>query len=394
MAGSAGSGPMEQINSLEGHAGIVNSVVYVSDQDAIISISDDKTLRVWVKRDTGMYWPSIWQTLESPGTALSYDTETRNLYVGLHIGHVLEYSISEDFNKLTGPTRDIPAHKARVTDVVHSAKDKWIMSCGRDKCFQFYNSDSGRRLGFWEGQSWLTSIVYDSETKHAFVGEFNGTITLLQLSEGNVKELSTLTGHTGSVRGLAWDPKRQLLFSGSFDTSAMIWDIGGKKGVTYDLSAHSKKIKALVYVENGNKLLTSGDDQKVICWDIGADRIETPHWNESDTCELCGTPFFWNVAVKLNANRQHHCRHCGKALCDKCCSQRTRIPKMGFELDVRVCGECFTGMRSESSSEDMKPLAKVYHAKHQVMKMWWDEETKQLITCGRDRLIKIWKFKG
>ena len=221
-------------------------------------------------------------------------------------------------------------------------------------------------------------------------GDLNGTITLLQLSEGNVKELSKLKGHEHSVRALGWDPKRQLLFSGSFDSTAMIWDIGGKKGVTYDLSAHTKKIKTLVHVENGHKLITSGDDRRIICWDLDVERVETPQWNESDTCELCGVPFFWNVAVKINANRQHHCRHCGKALCDKCCRSRARIPKMGFETDVRVCEECHQSIRSE----DLTPLARVYDAKHQVMKMYWDEETKQLIKCGRDRLIKIWKFKG
>ncbi|EEC06626.1 WD-repeat protein, putative [Ixodes scapularis] len=38
--------------------------------------------------------------------------------------------------------------------------------------------------------------------------------------------------------------------------------------------------------------------------------------------------------------RQHHCRKCGKAVCDKCSSNRSRIPIMGYEFDVRVCDEC------------------------------------------------------
>eukprot|EP00126_Sphaerothecum_destruens_P007783 Sdes_comp19987_c0_seq1m12591 len=168
----------------------------------------------------------------------------------------------------------------------------------------------------------------------------------------------------------------------------MIWDIGGKNGVTYDLSAHTKKIKSIIYIESGRKLLTSGDDQRVICWEMDAARVETPPWNESDTCQLCSAPFFWNISVKFNTNRQHHCRHCGRALCDKCSTQTIRIPKMGFETDVRVCRECYASIKSE----DLKPLAKVYDVRQQVMKMVWDQETQQLITCGRDRLIKIWKF--
>ena len=42
----------------------------------------------------------------------------------------------------------------------------------------------------------------------------------------------------GSVRCLAWDMDRQLLFSGSFDQSIIVWDIGGKKGTAFELQGH------------------------------------------------------------------------------------------------------------------------------------------------------------
>ena len=36
--------------------------------------------------------------------------------------------------------------------------------------------------------------------------------------------------------------------------------------------------------------------------------------------------------------RQHHCRACGKALCEKCSKLRTTIPELGFEFNpVRCC---------------------------------------------------------
>lgn len=44
--------------------------------------------------------------------------------------------------------------------------------------------------------------------------------------------------------------------------------------------------------------------------------------------------------------RQHHCRHCGKAICDSCSSNRINIPIMGFEFDVRICNPCFSELQT------------------------------------------------
>lgn len=44
--------------------------------------------------------------------------------------------------------------------------------------------------------------------------------------------------------------------------------------------------------------------------------------------------------------RQHHCRHCGRAVCDKCSTNRINIPIMGFEFDVRVCDPCYTQLQA------------------------------------------------
>lgn len=72
--------------------------------------------------------------------------------------------------------------------------------------------------------------------------------------------------------------------------------------------------------------------------------IQTPPWAESDNCESCSRPFLWNIAGiferKQFGSRQHHCRSCGRALCDKCSQNQSTIPLMGFELPVRVCKLC------------------------------------------------------
>jgi hypothetical protein len=64
---------------------------------------------------------------------------------------------------------------------------------------------------------------------------------------------------------------------------------------------------------------------------------EIPRWvpdHESETCMKCGE-LFWLFL------RRHHCRRCGKLVCDDCSKGRKLIPYLGFtKLPVRVCKDC------------------------------------------------------
>lgn len=56
-----------------------------------------------------------------------------------------------------------------------------------------------------------------------------------------IKEVSDLLISTlpGSIQCLTWDAEQKWLFSGSFDQSIIIWDIGGKQGTALELQGHT-----------------------------------------------------------------------------------------------------------------------------------------------------------
>ena len=70
------------------------------------------------------------------------------------------------------------------------------------------------------------------------MGDFSGAISVLRITENGYQLTSTFKGHAGSVRCLAWDAKRQQLFSGGYDQNVVVWDIGGKEGRAYELQVH------------------------------------------------------------------------------------------------------------------------------------------------------------
>lgn len=65
---------------------------------------------------------------------------------------------------------------------------------------------------------------------------------MLKLDNSGPTVITTLKGHSGSVRTLSWDSERQMLFSGSFDQIVIVWDIGGRQGTAYELQGHHNKV--------------------------------------------------------------------------------------------------------------------------------------------------------
>lgn len=88
----------ELLSKLEGSSDDVNAAILIPGENGVISVSDDKcvykkikikkafhiylrfvftfcasrTVRVWLKRDSGQYWPSICQYMPSGCTAIEY----------------------------------------------------------------------------------------------------------------------------------------------------------------------------------------------------------------------------------------------------------------------------------------------------------------------------------
>lgn len=378
---------------LDGCNDEINAAILIPGEDGVISVSDDKTVRVWLKRDSGQYWPSICQYMPSGATSVFYTPETRQLFIGQDNGTVSEFSLASDFNRMM-LVREYLVHQARVTEIIFSLNCEWVLSVGRDKVFTYSCTQTARNIGSYTAEAWCTSLQFDSPAKYAFVGDYSGQITMLKLDVNGLQVITVLKGHSGSVRSLSWDSERQMLFSGSFDRTIIVWDIGGQQGHAYELQGHTNKVTALRYSTSTKQLISGGEDGVLIFWDMTKQRQETPEWVESDLCQLCGRPFFWNLRAMMDQRqlglRQHHCRHCGKAVCEKCSAGRISIPTMGFESAVRVCEPCYNNLRGR----DRPSLATFHDAKHAVVFMTVDESTKKLITIGQDRLIKIWDISA
>ena len=78
----------ELLHKVDGCTDRVTAVIILTTEDGFITVSEDKSVRVWLMRDIGTYWPSICHFLPSPCLCADYHEETRRLLVGLSTGAV------------------------------------------------------------------------------------------------------------------------------------------------------------------------------------------------------------------------------------------------------------------------------------------------------------------
>ncbi|KAG9333398.1 hypothetical protein JZ751_012710, partial [Albula glossodonta] len=343
------------LGQIEASQDVVNTAVIIPKEDGVISVSEDRTVRVWLKRDG------------APCSCMSFNPETRRLSVGMDSGEVSEFIVSEDYNKMT-PALTYP---------------------GQDRNFTWHCSESGQRLASYRTTSWVSGLQFDVETRHAFVGDQSGQVTILKLDQDSCSLVTTFRGHTGGVTALCWDPVQRVLFSGSSDHSIIMWDIGGGKGTAIELQGHSEKVQGLCYAPQTRQLISCSSDGGIVVWNMDVTRQETPEWLDSDSCQRCEQPFFWNFKQMWDSKRiglrQHHCRKCGQAVCGKCSSRRSTIPLMGFEFEVRVCDSCHDSI----TDEDRAPTATFHDSKHSIIHVHFEPTRSWLLTSGPDRVIKV-----
>ena len=381
-------------------SGKVNNVAQVDGTEAIITVSTDQSIRVWVLRDSGKYFPSVCHYMKRGiGTCLHYNPDHRKIFVGLDNGAISEFSLSEDLEGIEH-VKDYDAHKNQVTGLFYSSNKQWLLSCSKDKQFQHHSAKTGLRWGGYLCKTMCTAIEYDEINRYVFLGDNASDVMICKLDEQHgVVLVDTIKGHNRlPVQSLYWNQIKRTLNTCSTNGCISSWKINSPEDQPntriFRLMGHKQKAIFCQLESSSNNLLSIAEDGDVLVWDMSKERNERPEWLESDNCQLCNRPFFWNIPDMYEQTqlgvRQHHCRQCGKAVCYSCSPKRTILPQFGYEIEVRVCKECNVKMEDEG----MTTYVKQFDLKQSINCLSYDNTSHTLVTIGSDQVMKIWDMKS
>ncbi|MGD9144483.1 MAG: protein kinase [Anaerolineae bacterium] len=115
----------------------------------------------------------------------------------------------------------------------------------------------------------VLSVVFDPDGTRLATTSLDGTVRVWDAATG--QELLALSGHTGPVQGIAFSPDGMLLATGGEDGAVKVWslssgaDPAGEELLT--LSAHAGPVYAVAYSPDGTRLATVGADGTARVWD-------------------------------------------------------------------------------------------------------------------------------
>lgn len=164
------------------------------------------------------------------------------------------------------------------------------------------------------------------------------------------KELLLQEGHAKEVYSLSFHPDGSLVASGGLDNLGMLWDIRSGK-LIMTLSSHTKPVYSLDWSQNGYHLATAGGDGLINIWDVR--QTDKPS--------------------------------------EKIAAHNSIISNIKFEpINSEALYSCgYDNVINVYSSDNWTKLVSLKGHISKVMDL--DVKNNEIISCGWDRTIKLWK---
>lgn len=264
---------VEDVKRIWKHPAAVHAMVLSDDGKTALTYAADNIVRVW-----DPLTPKITGTLTGiagrvTGIALSAD-KRRALVVA---------TIEDKSGKELPAPNEIKPEAKRPAG---KESEKSVKTAGQQTVAQLFDVATGKEIpnSRLSGAGLLWSGCFVGEDRVLTVGG-NGA----RLWDTAKREtLMSFLPH-GAVASVDFSPNGQQLITGSWDTTAKVWDIATAKATRKLPLEHTGPINATVYSPNGEELLTVSDDGTAIIWDaaklevkqrfgLGGERLRAGVW--------------------------------------------------------------------------------------------------------------------
>ncbi|MYF55729.1 T9SS type A sorting domain-containing protein [Candidatus Poribacteria bacterium] len=189
---------------------------------------------------------------------------------GRHIATVGSDNTIRLWNINTWKQRNISTqHPGEVFDVAFSPDGRTLASCSQDGTIQFWNASNLQPLNkLTESTGSVREIAFSPDGETLVSRSIEGIIRLWDIRDvDNITVRNTITGHFyGGVYTMAMSPDRYKIFNDSYRTSIQIRN--PKTGTQlHNISGHTGRILSLDFNPHNNTILSGSADGTMRLWD-------------------------------------------------------------------------------------------------------------------------------
>jgi WD40 repeat protein len=218
-----------ELARLQGHDGNVLNSVFDSKGETIVTVSDDKTARLW---DLAYLHTAVDLKRNEPSIKYTRIPDGHNL-ISMATGQILRVWQTDSSNRGASINCAVDASE-------HNPPD-WLPTVALDK----------------KGKQILTALA------------FTTTARIWDTATGAT--IANLQGHSASVRAAAFSPDAANIATGSEDESVRLWDVASGK-LLATMNGHTGVVAAVDFSNDGKKIASGGVDKTLRLWDAATGR--------------------------------------------------------------------------------------------------------------------------
>ncbi|KAM6514247.1 hypothetical protein FALCPG4_015403 [Fusarium falciforme] len=288
------------LQTLEGHDGAVNSVVFSADDQRLASGSRDGMIRVWdaatgvclqtIKSDGGWVYSVVFSadglrlaSGSGDGTIKVWDAATGVCLQMLkgHYAWVSSVVLSANGQQLVSGSGDhtikvwdaatgmclqtLEGHDGAVNSVAFSTDRQQIASGSDDDIIKVWDAATGVCLHTLKNDgSWVNSVVFSADGQWLASGSGDGTIKVWDAATGVC--LQILECHGSSANSIVFSADDQRLAAGFHDGTIGMWEAA--TGICLqELNGHGAWVHSVVFSADGQRLVSGSGDGTIKVWD-------------------------------------------------------------------------------------------------------------------------------
>jgi WD40 repeat protein len=246
-----------QLRTLAGHHSWVSAVAFSPDDRYLLTASTDGSAKLWSPEGKELF--SFNEHTQQVTSAVFSPVAGENLAL---TGSYDKTAKLWDFSGRV--LQNFEGHCERINIVAFSPDGQSIVTGSEDKTVRLWDRE-GRETGQLLPGASVTAIAFSPACsqnpqggKYLLIGLENSTVQLWEVQ--NKTLIRSFSGHTSGVRSVNFSPDGATIITASYDNTARLWDINGRK--LFSIPAFV--VATAIFSPSGQYILTAGRD--AILW--------------------------------------------------------------------------------------------------------------------------------